>query len=172
MHLGRPSLSALVLVVLPALVAPPTPAPAQEAGPRVEVSELDLETYRYAVSAERRTVMEANLGLDVERRMTFFKIYDDCERERGPLDRERYSLLHRYATSSLNDPQAMALIRAVASLQVKEIDLRSRCAGRLEKALGGRVGARYYQVDDVVTTATRLNSLQSVPLVGAGGITR
>jgi hypothetical protein len=141
----------------------------QETAPRVGVSDLDLETYRIAISAERRTVMEANLGLDVERRVTFFKIYDECEKDRGPLDRERFSLLQRYATSTLNDPQAMALVRAVAALQVKEIDLRSRCAGRLEKALGGRVGARYYQVDDVVTTATRLNSLQSVPLVGAGG---
>jgi hypothetical protein len=144
----------------------------QETAPRVEVSELDLETYRYAISAERRTVMEANLGLDVERRMAFFKIYDECEKERGPLDRERLSLLRRYVQSALSDPQAMALVRAVSSLQVKEIDLRARCAGRLEKALGGRVGARYYQVDDVVTTATRLNSLQSVPLVGAGGTTR
>lgn len=172
MHPGRFSIPALVLALLAPLGTLSTRAAAQEGGPRVGASELDLETYRIAISAERRTVMEGNLGLDVERRVTFFKIYDECEKERGPLDRERFALLQRYATSALNDPQAMALIRAMAALQVKEIDQRSRCAGRLEKALGGRVGARYYQVDDVVTTATRLNSLQSVPLVGAGGVTR
>jgi hypothetical protein len=139
---------------------------AQSGDPRVVAGQLDLETYRYAVSAERRAIMGANLDLDVERRLKFFAIYDDYDKERGPLDTERFSLLQRYAAAQagLSDPQAMALVRAVAALQIKEIQLRSRYAERFEKELWGKVGARFYQIDDVVTTATRLNSLQSIPL--------
>jgi hypothetical protein len=142
-------------------------ATAQE-GPRVSVGNLDLETYRSALSAERRAIMEANIGLDPQRRLKFFAIYDDFDKERAPLDVERFSLLQRYAAvqSAVSEPQAMALARAVANLQIREIQLRSRYADKIGKELGGLVGARFYQVDDVVTTAYRLNSLQSIPLAG------
>jgi hypothetical protein len=144
-------------------------AAGQEGGPRVTVGQLDLETYRYAVSAERRSIMEANIGIDLARRPKFFAIYDDYDKDRRPVDTERFGLLQRYAAaqSGVSEPQAMALVRAVAGLQIKEIQLRSRYADRIDKELGGLVGARFYQVDDVITTAIRLNALQGVPLAGA-----
>jgi len=144
-------------------------ASGQQPGPRVGVQQLDPETYRLAVSAERRSIMGVNIGLEVEQRTRFFSIYDEFDKERKPLDLERFSLLQRYASSysGLSDPQAMALVRAMASLQTREIELRSRFASRVEKAFGGKVAARFYQVDDVVTTASRLQSLQGIPLVGS-----
>jgi hypothetical protein len=150
------------------------PAPAQEEGPRVAVGKLDLDTYRAALAAERRAIMEANIGLDPERRLRFFTVYAEYEKEREPVDVERFSLLQRYAAAKLavSEPQAMALARAVAGLQIKEIQLRSRYADRIAKELGGLVGARFYQVDDVVTTAHRLNALQSIPLTGAPATAR
>lgn len=158
-----PFRTALVACVLAATVLS-----AQEPGPKVTVGQLDLETYRYTVSAERRSIMGANIGLDVAQRERFFALYDDFEKERSPLDAERFSLLQRWAAgqAGLSAPQAMALVRAVAALQIKEIELRSRHADLIDKAMGGMVGARFYQVDDVVTTATRLNSLQGIPLAG------
>ena len=144
------------------------PVHAQDQGPSVSVGNLDLETYRAALSAERRAIMGANISLDPERHLRFFAIYDDYEKERRPVDIERFSLLQRYAAaqSGLSEPQAMALVRAVAGLQIKEIQHRSRYADRVGKELGGLVGARFYQVDDVISTAHRLNSLQSIPLAG------
>ena len=138
-------------------------------GPRVTVGQLDLDTYRYAISAERRSIMEANIGLDVERRLKFFALYESYDKDREPLDTERFSALKRYADAqmSLSDPPAMALVRAVAVLQIKEIQLRSRYADRFEREMGAKVAARFYQVDDVITTAIRLNSLQSIPLAAA-----
>jgi hypothetical protein len=167
-HLRRLALRALVLVALQTPAVAPT-ATAQEGGPRVGASQIDLEMYRTAISAERRSVMETNIGLDIDRRLRFFTLYDEFDKDRAPLDQERFSLVQRYASaqSGLSDPQAMALVRAMATLQIREIELRARHAGRVEKALGGKVAARFYQVDDVVTTATRLNSLQGIPLVGA-----
>jgi hypothetical protein len=139
---------------------------AQTPGPQVGVGQLDFETYQSALSAERRSIMGANIGLDVAQRERFFALYDAFEKEREPLDRERFGVLQRWAAgqSGLSAPQAMALVRAVAGLQIKEIELRSRHADRIDKAMGGLVGARFYQVDDFVTTATRLNSLQGVTL--------
>ena len=149
-------------------------ARAQETGPRVTVGNLDVETYRYALSAERRSIMEANINLDLDRRPRFFAIYDEFDKEREPLDKERFSLLQRYASaqSGVSEPQAMALVRAVAALHLREIQLRLRYADRIHKDMGGLVGARFYQLDDVVTTAIRLNSLRGIPLAGVAGAAR
>jgi hypothetical protein len=154
--------SLLVLVLASAAGAPQ--------GAQVTMGNLDVETYRYALSTERRTIMEANINLDLARRPQFFALYDVYDKEREPIDKERFSLLQRYASvqTGSSEPQAIALIRAVSALQIKEIQLRSRYADRInkEKDLGGLVAARFYQVDDIITTAIRLNTLQGVPLTG------
>jgi hypothetical protein len=153
----RPGFLGLLLVA--------TLASAQD-GARVVVSNLDLETYRLAVSAERRAIMEANIVVGLDRRARFFALYDEYEKDRAPADTERFSVMQRYAAarSGVSEPQAMALVSAVASLQLKEIQLRAKHAEKIGKELGGHVGARFYQVDDVVTTTLRLRALQSVQI--------
>jgi hypothetical protein len=133
---------------------------------RVAVNKLDLETYRLALSAERRGIMEANIDIPLDKRRRFFEVYDDYEKDRAPNDTERFSVMQRYAQAraGVSEPQAMALVRAVASLQLKEIQLRERYAEKIGKEFGGLVGARFYQVDDVMTTTIRLNALQSVEI--------
>jgi len=133
---------------------------------RVVVSNMDLETYRLAVSAERRSIMEANIVVGLDKRRRFFELYDEYEKDRAPADTERFSVMQRYAAArtGVTEPQAMALVSAVASLQLKEIQLRARYAEKIAKEMGGLVGARFYQVDDVVNTTLRLKALQSVEL--------
>lgn len=135
-------------------------------GSRVAVNKLDLETYRLALSAERRGIMEANIAVSLDKRSRFFEVYDEYEKDRAPNDTERFSVMQRYAQArqGVSEPQAMALVRAVANLQLKEIQLRERYAEKIGKEFGGLVGARFYQVDDVVTTTIRLNALQSVEI--------
>jgi hypothetical protein len=139
-------------------------------GQTVAVSKLDQDTYQYAVTEERRNIFAANLALGPEERDRFWSIYEDYVKEREPLDRERFSLLERYAQSyaKLNDDQAMALALATGKLQVADVELRLKYAGVLRKKMSGRVAARFFQIDDYVTTAMRMNSLSGVPLVAPG----
>jgi len=65
----------------------------------VAVSNLDESTYRYAVTEERRNIFAANLALGPEERERFWAVYDDYAKERAQLDKERFSLLQRYAQS-------------------------------------------------------------------------
>jgi hypothetical protein len=51
---------------------------------------------------------------------------------------------------------------------VSEIELRLKYADLLRKKMSGRVAARFFQIDDYVTTALRMNSLSGVPLVAPG----
>jgi hypothetical protein len=133
----------------------------------VTVSKLDEATYRHAITEERRNIFAANLALGPEERERFWTIYDEYGKEREPLDRERFSLLQRYAQSyaNLSDDQAMALALASGKLQVSEVELRLKYAATLRRKMSGRVAARFFQIDDYVTTAMRMNFLSGVPLV-------
>ena len=147
-----------VLVVLVA-----APAGAQT----VTVPKVDEATFNYAVTEERRNIFAANLALDPGERARFWDVYEDYAKERVPLDKERFSLLSRYAQSyaALNDEQAMAIVIASGRLQISELELRLKYTGVLRKRMSGRVAARFFQIDDYVTTAMRMNSLGGVPLV-------
>ena len=136
----------------------------------VSMPNIDETTYRYAVDEERRNIFSANLALGPDERERFWKVYDDYVKEREPLDKERFSLLQRYAQSyaNLSDDQAMALALASGRLQVSDVELRLKYAAVLRKKMSGRVAARFFQIDDYVTTAMRMNSLTGVPLVQPG----
>ncbi len=136
----------------------------------VSVPKVDQTTYHYAVTEERRSIFAANLALGPEERERFWAIYDDYVKEREPLEKERYSLLERYAQSyaTLNDDLAMALALASGRLQMSDVELRLKYAAVLRKKMSGRVAARFFQIDDYVTTAMRMNSLSGVPLVAPG----
>jgi hypothetical protein len=133
----------------------------------VAISNLDESTYRYAVTEQRRDIFAANLALGPEERERFWKIYDEYEKEREQLEKERFSLLQRYAQSysAMSDDQAMALALASGRLQISDLQLRLRYAETLRRKMSGRVAARFFQVDDYVTTAMRMNSLTGIPLV-------
>jgi hypothetical protein len=141
------------------------PARGQQA-PSAAAARLDQDTYRFAVAEERRNVFSANIGLGAEERMRFWSIYDEFEKEREPLEKERFSLLTRYAQSyvSLSDDAAFALVSAAGKLQLQEVQLRLKYADTLRRKMSGRVAARFFQIDDYVTTALRANSLGGVPL--------
>jgi hypothetical protein len=121
----------------------------------VTMSKLDEPTYRYAVTEQRRQIFASNVPLFNEERDRFWKVYDEYAKEREPLDKERFSLLERYAQSfaSINDEQAMALALASGRLQLTEIELRLKYAAVLRKKMSGRIAARFFQIDDYVTTA-------------------
>jgi hypothetical protein len=152
----RPSLIALLALTVARLGAQ-----------TVTISNLDEATYRHAVTEERRTIFAGNLSLGPDERERFWTVYDAYEKEREALDKERFSLLQRYAQSyaGLSDDQAMGIVLASGRLQVSEVELRLKYAATLRKKMSGRVAARFFQIDDYVTTAMRMNFLSKIPLV-------
>lgn len=135
----------------------------------VVFSKLDEATYSAAAAAERRAVFAANLALGPDELVRFWEIYDAYVKEREPFEKERFSLLQRIAQSqgTLSDDQAMALALASGRLQLSEVQLRIKYADALKKKMSGKIAARFFQIDDYVTTSTRMNLLSGIPLVGA-----
>ena len=155
------------LLALLAVVVSAGGASAQTIG----MANLDEGMYREMVTEQRRQVVSANLDLGVAERERFWKIYDDYVKEREPIEKERFSILQRIAQTGvgISDDQAMALALASGHLQITEVQLRLKYAEELRRKMSGRVAARFFQIDDYVTTAFRANSLQGIPLVASPG---
>ena len=132
----------------------------------VSMSNLDEPMYREMVAEQRRNVVAANLDLGVADRERFWKIYEDYAKEREPIEKERFSVLQRYAQSNaISDDQAMALVLASGRVQIADVQLRLKYTEELRRKMSGRVAARFFQIDDNVTTSLRANSLSGIPLV-------
>jgi hypothetical protein len=150
---------------LPALVA--VLAAGRLGAQTVTVSKLDETTYRHAVTEERRQIFAANLSLGAHESLRFWEIYDEYVKEREPLEKDRFALLQRYSESyaGMTDDQAMAIVLASGRLQIADVQLRLKYTDTLRKKMSGRVAARFFQIDDYVTTHSRMNMLSGVPLV-------
>jgi hypothetical protein len=133
----------------------------------VAVSNLDEATYQIVLSEERRNVFAANLALGPDERERFWAVYDEYAKERVILDKQRFALLARFAQTyaNLSDDQAMAIALASGRLQISDVELRLKYAAILRKKMSGRVAARFFQIDDHVTTSMRMQSLSGIPLV-------
>jgi hypothetical protein len=133
----------------------------------IAVANPDEATYRFAISEERRNIFAANVALGPDERERFWKIYDEYVKEREPIDKERFALLQRLAQvgTTISDDQAMALTLVSGRLQIADVQLRLKYAETLRKKMSGRVATRFFQIDDYVTTALRMNSLSGIPLV-------
>ena len=133
----------------------------------VGVSKLDEATFRHAATEERRSIFAANLALGPDELQRFWKIYDEYAKEREQLDKDRFALLQRYAQSyaGMSDDQAMAIVLSSGRLQLSDVQLRLKYTDALRKKMSGRVAARFFQIDDYVTSALRMNMLSGVPLV-------
>lgn len=133
----------------------------------VAVTKLDEATFRHAAIEERRSIFAANLALPPGELVRFWEIYDEYAKERAVIETQRFTLLQRYAQSyaALNDEQAMAIVLASGQLQVSDVQLRLKYTDRLRKKMSGKVAARFFQIDDYVTSSLRMNMLSGVPLV-------
>jgi hypothetical protein len=154
---------------LPALVMVLAAIPL--AAQTIAVANPDESTYRFAVTEERRNIFAANVALGPEERERFWKIYDEYVKEREPIEKERFALLQRMAQTgaTISDDQAMALALASGRIQIADVQLRLKYAETIRKKTSGRVATRFFQIDDYVTTALRMNSLTGIPLVPPPG---
>jgi len=121
-----------------------------------------------ALAISRRDVFQRAMGLDDPQKDTFWNIYADYDRQRAELTDQSVRLLSDYVTSfdTLTHEQATKMMDDAARINDKQIKLRQKYAHEISKKLDGRVGARFYQIDDYLETAIRLEVLTRIPFVG------
>jgi hypothetical protein len=122
---------------------------------------------QYMLTLARRDVFETGMRLDDRQKDTFWNIYADFDRQRAELTDQTLRLVRSYTTDydTLTNEQARKMMDEAAGIADKQVKLRRKYADRISKKLGGRVGARFYQIDDYLSTAARLDVLDVLPFV-------
>jgi hypothetical protein len=142
-------------------------APAQVAR-TAEESSLNAQRAAEALSSARRDVIEAAMGLTMEQKDAFWAIYSEYEAARTPLSEQALAMVESYVTnfSTNTNEQNVKMMAGSATNQKKMIDLRAKYANKMAKTIAPEVGVRFYQVDDYLTTASRLAVLDDIPFIG------
>jgi hypothetical protein len=148
-------LLALVVVAPAALAADPAPS-------------VNAQRIAEVLSSARRDVIEQAMGLTMEQKDAFWAIYNAYEAERLPLTQQALQMVENYVTNFTTMPkeEIVKMMSASSTNQKKIVDVRTKYAGQMAKKIGPDVGVRFYQIDDYLSTAARLDVLDDIPFVG------
>ena len=136
--------------------------------PTAVQSGADLDIVKYVVTQGRRRVFEKAMKLNKQDSEIFWAVYAEYEQEHGQVDQKGIKLLETYLknVSVFTNEQSIQFTDELTRLQQETIALRAKYFRILSEKLSGVTAARFYQVDDYVTAATKLDLLDNLPFIG------
>jgi hypothetical protein len=144
------------------------------------ITALFLASFGWAQSnKEEVDLMQAAFGMDKKAVVTdfvkpsaaqkdaFWKLYDEYETQRKELGKQRIALLSQYADQylTMTAEQADAWTKKVISLQKNTDNLIAVYYGKVKTISDGLVATQFYQIENYILTAIRMQVLQQVPFV-------
>ena len=161
----RPLFSLLALVC--AVTAPSSSAIAQkETATGVEV-EKDIALLRRNLRAEKKKVVALNMPLTETEATKFWPVYDAYAADMSKQYDQFYELIKDYASKqkTLTDAQASDLLKRWSNIQLGLIQTRQKHIPIIEKAIGGRKAAHFFQIDRRLYGLMDLQIAHEIPLV-------
>lgn len=144
-----------------------------KAAPQVTQVNVNLspEMIRYAVTAQRREIFTAameDLIKDPTTKSNFWDVYNAYEKEREGVIDAKMNIISEYAKNfkTMSDKKVLELLASSYKIQSKELSLRKKFAAQLAKKVNATVAGRFWQADDFISSAIKVNILSSVPLLG------
>jgi hypothetical protein len=147
------------LTSLPALAQ----APASSASPGI-----DTEQLKQAVTKGRRELFSAGMGsLQPAELEKFWAVYGEYEKERTSIIDQRMALLRDYATKykTMQSSDATSWLNSLSKIATDEITLRKKYADMIAKQISPAAATRFWQIDDYITSAAKIDVMDNIPLV-------
>jgi hypothetical protein len=144
------------------------------------IAALFLASFAYTQSnKEEVDLMQAAFGMDKKnvvadfvkpsdaQKDAFWKLYDEYETQRKDLGKQRIELLKQYADQyiSMTGEQADVWTKKVIELQKKTDALIVTYYGKVKTISDGIVATQFYQIENYILTAIRMQVLQNVPFL-------
>lgn len=155
-----------VLVLTAAAVTSFGQQPAESSPATGGKTTVNQEMLRRALTEGRRKLFSAGMDLSPKEFEAFWGIYGDFEKEKEAIDQTRLAALKDLAAhyKTMTGAQALAVVAQSAEIQSKEIAVRKKYADLMGQKVSPAAGARFWQIDDYITTALRLDLLDNIPL--------
>jgi hypothetical protein len=129
--------------------------------------ETETELVRSAFRLEKKAVVAEFLQLSNDNAAKFWPIYEKYEQERASIGARRIKLIDTYTDKyeTMDDASADALVKESATIQKKEVALREKYYETLKKSMGTAIAARFYQIEDAINVAVRMQLYNELPLL-------
>ena len=163
----RTILKGLAMVVV--LAAPTSIALAQrETDSGVEIDK-DIALLRRNLRTEKKKLIAANLPLTETEATKFWPIYDQYSTELRKIKDKQYATFQDYADhfGTLTDEKAASLMKDWLDVDVAVTQLRAKYLPIVSKAIGGKKGATWAQLDRRIQMMVDLQLSSKTPLVQA-----
>lgn len=129
---------------------------------------LDEKWLGYMVETERRAIFQEGMILTDENREAFWALYDEYEDNLAIIRKQDLGSLKRYAAEyeNMTDEQAIEITKDHQNTAMQRLFLQKKYAKKIAKEAGGKVAARFAQIDNAVSMLMRLQIMDEIPMVG------
>ncbi len=144
------------------------PAAAADKGQHV-ISSQDLEMLRKDIRSQKKQLMAQNLTLSDTDATKFWPIYDQYTAELTKINDKKYATIQEFADhfGTMSDETASRLIKQWLEVDTAVTQLRSKYLPIVTKAIGGKQGASWAQLDRRIQMIVDLQLASRTPLVQA-----
>jgi len=146
-------------------VAFASPVLAEEKQP----ADTNMQILRDKIKADKKLVVAANMNLSDAQAKKFWPIYDAYQKELETLNKRLAKVILDYAEAdskgAMTNELAAKLINESIAIEQAEAASRKKLAGKLTKALPGKIAARYLQIESKIRAAVRYELAAQIPLV-------
>ena len=133
---------------------------------QTSVEEVDF--YQSVFGMAKKTMVSDFIDLENFPEVDFWQLYDEYEVARKDLGKKRLELLETYAKAYmiLNDTRTDEIIKDMAT-QKKNLDkLILKYYKKMSKTVGIKPAAQFYQLENYLLSAIRLEILDNIPFIG------
>jgi len=132
-------------------------------------ADTNMQILRDKIKADKKLVVAANMNLSDAQAKKFWPIYDGYQKDLATLNRRLAKVIVDYAEAdakgAMTDALASKLINESIAIEQAEAAARKKLAGKLHKALPGKLAARYLQIESKIRAAVRYELASGIPLV-------
>jgi hypothetical protein len=126
-----------------------------------------LELMRSDIRTQVTAIVTEAMQLDDAQGEAFWPIYREYELEVSKLGDQRIALIKKYADNymSMDDAMADEIIKDVMKLNKDRMATREKYYKQINKAVGGVLAARFWQVDGIIQNIIDLQVSAELPVI-------
>ena len=131
------------------------------------ITDTDIQLLRSNLQAEKNHIIAHTMRFTEVESGAFWPLYRDYSRDQQVIGDARVQLIKDYAMNydSMDDAKARDMTQRLLGIDAKFTKLQEDYWPKMEKALGAKRAAKFYQVDHRLSMMINLQLASEIPLI-------
>jgi len=130
-------------------------------------TEKTKQLAREATLAMRKASVASNMNLSENEEKAFWPIYNEYQIELNKLNADIEAIVMKFALNykDVTEPLAKELMGRAIKAEQERLQLNKATCGAISDALGSKLAARFYQVENKIEALVKVETTSQVPLI-------